>query len=366
MSYNQNNIIQENSEVNEVSIKELIYKIKQGFNFLKSKYKIIILSFLIGGLFGIAISKLYKPKYKATLSFVLEEDNGGSNAVGMAGIASQLGLGMSSNGGSIFSGANLMALMKSRFLVEKTLLSPILVNGKQITFAEYYIQINDLRSKDKNKSYSFYQNINFPINSNSSTFTIKQVEILKDIYSKVTDPKNLIISQKDKKVSITSLDVLNENENFAKEFCEALAKITSDYYIEIKSKKAKINVDILQKQVDSIRGEINSAIIGVASASDNVYNLNPAFNVKRTPSTKRQVDVQANSAILSQLVAQLELSKVSLRKETPLIQLIDRPVLPLENDKLGPKKSFFIGACFVSFLTILFLITQKLYKKIIA
>ncbi len=286
MSEIQNNIIQDNSEVDEVSIKELIYKIKQGFDFLKSKYRIILFSFLIGGLFGIIISKLDKPKFKATLSFVLEEDNGGSNAGGMAGIASQLGFGMSSNGGSIFSGANLMALMKSRLLVEKTLLSTVLVNGRQITFAEYFIQINNLRSKEKNKNYTYYQNINFPINSNSSSFTIKQVEILKDIYSKVTDPENLIISQKDKKVSITSLEVINENENFSKTFCEALAKITSDYYIEIKSKKAKINVDILQKQADSIRNELNMAITGVAISNDNIYNLNPAFNVKKTTSTK--------------------------------------------------------------------------------
>ena len=83
----------------------------------------------------------------------------------------------------------------------------------------------------------------------------------------------------------------------------------------------------------------------MAAASDNVYNLNPAFNVKRTPSTRRQVDVLANTAILTQLVAQLELSKVSLRKETPLVQLIDRPILPLEKEKLGRVKTFLLG-CF--------------------
>ncbi len=53
------------------------------------------------------------------------------------------------------------------------------------------------------------------------------------------------------------------------------------------------------------------------------------MNVRRAPSAKRQVDVQANKAILTELVKQTELAKVTLRKETPLIQIIDRPILPL-------------------------------------
>ena len=127
-----------------------------------------------------------------------------------------------------------------------------------------------------------------------------------------------------------------------------------------------MNVEILQKQADSIRAELNSAITGVAAAGDNVYNLNPAFNVKKTPSTRRQVDVQANTAILTQLVANLELSKVSLRKETPLIQVIDRPILPLDKDKVSKLKSILLGGFLAGFLTVLYLVFTSLYKKIIS
>ena len=127
-----------------------------------------------------------------------------------------------------------------------------------------------------------------------------------------------------------------------------------------------MNVDILQRQADSIRAELNSAITGVAAASDNVYNLNPAFNVKKTPSTRRQIDVQANTAILTQLVANLELSKVSLRKETPLIQVIDRPILPLDKERVSRKNSLLIGGFLAGFLTVLYLVFTSLYKKLIA
>jgi len=145
-----------------------------------------------------------------------------------------------------------------------------------------------------------------------------------------------------------------------------LLKETSDFYIETKSKKARLNVDILQRQADSIRSELNSAITGVATTSDNVYNLNPALNVKRTPSIRRQVDVQANTAILTQLVAQLEMAKVGLRKETPLVQLIDRPILPLEKDKVGRLKSLILGGFLAGFLTVLYLVFGQLYRKMVA
>ena len=92
---------------------------------------------------------------------------------------------------------------------------------------------------------------------------------------------------------------------------------------------------ILQKQTDSVRSELNRAITGVAVANDNTFGLNPSVNVRRVPTAKRQVDVQANTAILTELVKQTELAKITLRKETPLIQVIDRPILPLKNNKIG-------------------------------
>ncbi len=66
--------------------------------------------------------------------------------------------------------------------------------------------------------------------------------------------------QKDKKISIINIDFSDTDELFAKEFCENLAKTVSDFYIATKSKKAKMNMEILVRQTDSIRGELNGAI----------------------------------------------------------------------------------------------------------
>jgi uncharacterized protein involved in exopolysaccharide biosynthesis len=100
-------------------------------------------------------------------------------------------------------------------------------------------------------------------------------------------------------------------------------------------------------------------------ANDNTFALNPAMNVRRAPSARRQVDVQANTAILTELVKQTELAKVTLRKETPLIQVIDRPILPLPKERFGKAKGLVMGGFLAVFLTVLFLIGRRLLKEVI-
>jgi len=353
---------QQQIDNDEISLKELIQKIQEWITYLKTQWKLIIGIAALGGTIGFVYASFQKPTYSATTTFVLEEDKGGGGLGGAMGLASSFGFDLGGGGGDLFNSSNIIELMKSRLVIEKTLLNPVAVGGKEMSLADYFVQINEIK-EDWAESQAL-ADINFPVNADRTKFNLVQDSILQTISSDIIN-NNLTIVQKDKKVSIISLTVKTESELFSKLFCEQLLKETSDFYIETKSKKSRLNVDILQYQADSIRTELNSAITGVAVASDNVYNLNPAFNIKRTPSTRRQIDVQANTAILTQLVEQLELSKVSLRKETPLVQLIDRPILPLAKEKVGRLKSLVSGGFLAGFLIVLYLVFVQLYRKMI-
>ena len=367
MDLENNQIDNTNTSSDEISLKELVIKIKEWVDFLKSKWKSILITGIIGAVIGLTFALFEKPTYKAVLTFAMEEDKGGGGGGlnGALGLASSFGIDLGgAGGGGAFAASNLAELMKSRLLVEKVLLKPIIINSKTITLAEYYIQINELREGwDKKPTL---KNIQFLPNADRSNFTLQQDSILQTIHKDLIEKENLNITQKDKKVTILSIEVNSENELFSKIFCENLAKETSDFYIETKSKKSKINVSVLQKQVDSVKNALNGAITGVANETDNVYNLNPAFNVKGAPSKKMQIDVQSNTAILTNLVVQLELAKITLRKETPLIQLIDKPILPLQKEKFGKLKSIILGGFLAGFLYVLYLIFGRLYKKMVA
>jgi hypothetical protein len=347
----------------EISLKELLEKGKDWYHYLLSQWRLIMLAGIIGCILGLTYSFIKKPVYTATLTFALEDEKAASGLGGALGLASTLGIDLGTGGGSMFAGTNLTELFKSRAMVEKTLLSTVpQLDGKPITLAEFYIENKQWRNRwedePKLKKLQFLPGIK------RKYFTREHDSILGVMYNDFSK-NGLSVVQKDKKIAIITIDVKDNDELFAKQFCENLAKTVSDFYVTTKSKKAKMNMDILIRQTDSIRGELNGAITGVAVANDNTFNLNPALNVRRIPSARRQVDVQANTAILTELVKQTELAKVTLRKETPLIQVIDQPILPLENNKVGTAKRLFFGGIIAGLLTVLFLVGKRMMKEVV-
>jgi len=348
-------------ESDEISLKELIKKIGQWKDYLFSQWKVIILAGIIGSIVGLSYSLIKKPTYIATLTFALEDEKSGNGLGGALGLASSFGIDIGGGGGSIFSGSNLTELFKSRSMVERTLLSPVTFNGKVVSLAEMYIQNNNWRNNWNDNTK--FKNVFFLPNTDRKYFTRVHDSILGMIYQDLSK-NSLSVAQKDKKIAIISMDMSSNNELFSLYFCQALAKQVGNFYINTKSKKARMNMEILEHQVDSIRAELNGAITGVAIANDNTFNLNPALNVRRAPSARRQVDVQANTAILTELVKQSELAKVTLRKETPLIQVIDRPILPLPKERFGKAKGILLGGFLAGFLVILGLIVKKILKEL--
>jgi uncharacterized protein involved in exopolysaccharide biosynthesis len=350
----------EQNENDEISLKELIDKAQEWFSYLVSQWKIIVLAGIIGAAIGLTYSFIKKPIYTATLSFALEDEKSGMGLGGALGLASSFGIDLGGGGGSIFTGSNLTELFKSRSMVEKTLLTPITQDGKIISLAEMYIHNEEWR-ESWNDTKDF-KNIQFLPRTNRNNYSRVQDSILGVIYTALSE-KSLTVDQKDPKVAIITIDVTSIDELFAKYFTEALVKEVSDFYIETKSKKSRENMGILERQTDSIRRELNNAITGVAISNDNTFNLNPALNVRRAPSARRQVDVQANTAILTELVKQSELAKVTLRKETPLIQVIDKPILPLEKKEFGIVKGLVVGGFIGGFLIVVFLFSRKFINE---
>jgi uncharacterized protein involved in exopolysaccharide biosynthesis len=350
----------------EITLKELVQNLSVWWSFLLSKWVFIIVAGIIGGAAGLAYALIKKPLYKAVVTFALEDDKQVGGGLSSAlGLASSLGFDLGGSAGGAFSGSNLIELMKSHKIVKKTLLSTYRINDKEEVLANHLLQITGLDRKLESKS-GIYKNFAYSASMNQDQLTLQQDSVLMILNEELFENKLLTISQKDKKISIITVEVNTVSEIFSKYFAENLVKNVSEFYIETKSRKAKNNVAILQKQADSVRNELNQAITGVAVVSDNTFNLNPALNVNRVPSTKRQVDVQANTAILTQLVTNLELAKVVLLKETPLIQPIDQPIFPLKKKKTSKLNSIVMGGALCAFLSILYVLIKKYFNQLLS
>lgn len=340
----------------EISLKELIIMLRKWFFYILSKWLIILIIAILGAALGYTYANSRKPIYSAACTFVLEE---GSNTGGVsqyAGIASMVGIDLNNSGGGIFQSDNIIELYKSRTMIEKTLLSEVDINGESQLLIERYIEFNNLR-KSWNKKPEL-KNIRFK----NITFTRLQDSIL-GIISNDIKKAYLSVEKPDKKLSIIKVEVKANDEIFAKTFNDQIVKKVNDFYVQTKTKKALENVLILQRKTDSVRAVMNGAIYTAAAVSDATPNLNPTHQVQRVvPVQRAQISVETNKVILGELVKNLELSKMSLHRETPLIQVVDSPVFPLEKERFSKSKGIVFGVGLASALCILYLLIKKLLQ----
>ncbi len=350
--------IKQNIESDEISLKELILKSKKIWKFLLRKWVIIFIAGFIGASIGIAVAWLVKPKYIAKLTFSVENEK--SNPLGSyAGLASMAGIDLGGSGGSMFSADNIMSIMTSRKMVVNTLLSPITVDNKKITLIEYYLSFNHINSKWSRKPK--LAKLKFGLNLNPNSLTRLQDSILweihKDLLKRVVN-----ISKPDKKLSLIEATCTSTNELFSKVFLETLLNQVTDFYIEIKTKRQKENVDILQNKADSLYRVLSNSMYRSAVLAD--QNINMAKQIAGVDRQKKQIDQQVASTAYTEVIKNLEMAKITLQKETPLIQVIDQPILPLKKEKVSILNGLLIGGILAGFLAVGFVLGQKLLEKI--
>lgn len=303
----------------EITIAAFLNKGAETVRFLISKWLIILTVAFLFGLLGILYAWMKKPLYTAEMSFTTETESGGKLSA-YAGIAAQFGFDLGGGSNNIFEGDNLAELLKSRTLIRKTLLSP---SGKANTLMIDEYLLNDSEEKDDKR-------VNF------TGYTMGKDRTTDSIINAVSEgiaKSQLEVFRKDKKLSIIIIKMTGSNEWFCKRFVDLLAANAIQFYTDYKSRKARQNVEILQHQTDSVRAMLFGSMSDVAAIND--LNVNPLRQSLRTPSQRRQVDVQVNGTLYGELLKNLELSKLALRRETPLIQVIDTPELPLQKKKPG-------------------------------
>jgi len=315
----------------EVSVKDMLIKIRAYKSYFYTKWLTILIYIVLGGLFGAFYSIYKKPVYTATTTFVLDDGGKSGGSLGQySDLASMAGINIGGGQGGLFQSENIIALYKSRTMIKKTLMAKRRFDDNDMLIIERYIQFNGLR--DKWSSKPKLKNINFTGDPNS--FSRLQDSIITDIYEKINE-KNLTVVAPDKKSSIIVVKVESKDELFSKLFAETLVENVNTFYIQTKISRSLENFNVLKHQADSVRAMLNSSMSGVASLMEQDPNANPYLVSLKVPSQKRQIDVQANSAIYAEVVKNMEIANMAVLQTRPLIQLIDQPVLPLEKASVG-------------------------------
>ena len=342
-----------------ISVPDTVTKIKSGIRYIKSKWKIVLIFCLLGAISGVTYAIFDKTTYTANCTFVLEDGKGGGGLGQFAGLASLAGisLGGGASGGGIFEGDNILELYKSRTMIEKALLSTCVFDGKKQMLIDRFLDHYKLRGKTKDGKTEYISFEGDPDN-----FNRKQDSVITGLAGRI-NKKILKVTKPDKKLSIIKVEVITEDELFSKCFTDKMVENVNNFYIQTKVKKESQTVQILQHQADSVRIILNNSMHGVASANDAAPNANPLMSTLRLNSQKKQIDVQASSAIYAEVVKNLELQKIALLQQMPLIQVIDKPVLPLGKNSITKRFGAIVGMLAGLFLITLILAVTRTFSR---
>ncbi|MGJ1436864.1 lipopolysaccharide biosynthesis protein [Sphingobacterium siyangense] len=347
---------------NEISLKEFIYDIKKWVKYLLSKWYILLFVSILGGGLGFMYAKYSNPIYSATTTFVLESGEQGGGLGQYAGMAAMVGIDIGGKGSGMFQGDNLLELYKSRKMIEAALLKPSTTDSSKVLL-DVYLELDNVKDNWKKKSPDLL-NIDFRKENNGSK-RIRDSILLEAVKS--INKNNLVVGNLDKKSSIVKIDVRSKSEVFSKEFNEAIVDEVNAFYITTKTQKSLSNIEILQHKTDSVRNVMNGSISMAATVVDATPNLNPTRQAQRIiPTQRSQFSAETNKVILSQLIQNLEMSKMALLKEAPLIQKVDEPIYPLQVSRVGKIRSAFLGAFLFGMFAISFLIIRQFLKNLLA
>jgi len=340
----------------QFTLKEVFQSLEGWGRFFLSRWKILLLAGLIGLGLGALVSTFKKPVFHAETSFVLEEGEGGGIGQ-MSGLASLVGVNLGSLGGTsgLFQGDNIMELYRSDRMLGEALLSPF---GEDKLLIDRFVAFEKLDKKWASKVDFTALDFSQP----RDQFTVLQDSVIKEV-SELIRENQLSVAKPDRKLSIIQVTISSKDELFAKVFNQTLVEKVNGFYFETKTKKTGENLAILQGQADSVRVILDESIGAYASATDRVPNANPLLSLAMVESKKRQVDVQATGAVYQEIVKNLEIAKVNHRNNSPLIQIIDSPRLPLKRSEVRLVKGMVLGALITGVVVFFGLYFRRLYQK---
>jgi hypothetical protein len=345
----------------EPSLKRAVAIFSDWMRYLVAKKRTLFVVTLVGLLIGTAAWLLRPTKYTAYTTFVAEGAESGGFGLGQfMEIATVLGMNGSLGDKGMFDTDNISELYKSRRLLSEALFRPFKEGDTAYLLIDRFVNSQGLSTK-------LLKNAPFAELKNLESFTIEQMEKYRSqdevLYQRYKDSvihvvvdkiqkKHLKIGKPDRKLEILRVDIISTDEAFSKRFNEELVNTVNQFYITTRTQKATSQVALLEEKVDSVRRLLDRSIHRSAAVADATPNLNPTRQVQRmVPVQQAQFDMEINVAVLEELVKNLEMAKLSLNKEVPLIEIIDAPIYPLERDDkfmfllplVGAIIAFFLG-----------------------
>lgn len=321
LSENDEVIIQRQviSESKEVTFSDIIIT-------LAEQFKIIILFPVLAIFISFSyVQFIQMPEYESSAKILLPENKLNSMG-GIAGLASQFGVNVpmgGANSADLSSPTLYPELLKSRTFADK------------ILFKEFYIEKFSTKLKL----------------INILTLTKEQTNIKEDVLIEIAVEKlnsEVLQYEKDPLSAFSTIKVTTFDPQFSKDLADAVL-------IELEKLNRFFKTQTTNEKVNFIEDRISSVKIDLDISEKKLKEFNEKNRQISSPALElaqerlsRDMDVQRG--IYLTLKQQLELAKIEQIQEVSIVQVLDRPVVPLspsnKNTFLAIILSFILGICF--------------------
>lgn len=310
-------------------------------------------------------------KYKADLSFMINEDDGGSLG-GLASMLGQFGLGM---GGSESNLDKIMELSKTRAISQQALFQQEEINGATDYLANHYIATLEEAGKWSKKRFMGLGSSDDGLDlsafrfthDNFSTYTLKENKALKKLYkhmvgkdlqggafesafSELSGIMNFSVTSSDASLSIATVNAYYSN--------------LSDFYTEKTTQKQQADYKLIKSKYDSIQTQMRTVQYALAKFEDENQGL-----IRKRDLLKRkqlQGEEMKLGAMIGEIEKQFQIAQLSLENKTAYIQAIDKPIPPLKPANMSTVLMFLTGGFIGGVLSIIVLLLRKIFRDIMA
>ncbi len=344
----------------EISLKDVILKMKFFIEEILRHWRIPAVCILLAVAWQVYSYVTYESTYTARMTFSVDEEEGGS-VPGITGILGQFGLGSARP--SRYNLDKILALCKSRRVVEQTLFVEAEVNGKKDFLANHLIRI--YKNGDKEEADTSYQLFT---HNKIDSFGRFENEMLMGLYGLIIgppdDPKEaLLTANYNEDTNIMSIEMKTSDESLSIALTESLFQELSDYYIEKAVEKQVQTLTIIEAKRDSVLGVLKDTEYRLAQFVD--ANQGLMRKTDQLAELRLRREVLALSAMYEEVLKNTEVADFSLKNKLPFIQVIDAPLSPIPPSQVSLPRKIAIGIIFGGIIGGVFVVGRRILRDVL-
>ena len=179
--------------------------------------------------------------------------------------------------------------------------------------------VSELLIEENNKHIGFMQNT--------------RIDPPKDSLSKINTASNLLkgaFTAKINKTGILELYVTNSSPELVREVSYIYIDKLSEFYIDLKKKKAQIDYEFAVKKADSLLFVLNRLDKRAIALDESTFFTNESLKRYNLPKINLAQDKATVQSQYYYAVNNRESAAYRLQKETPIIEILDKPEWPFD------------------------------------